>query len=243
MTKMTKNQNTHFLYNFRPRVGTHKYYCPFCSAFTCASLNALDLHISFNHSEKKIAQVNAEEVKEIEHKFTCPVVRCKRFFDTQKELNSHMLLLHKEIRYSCTHCHRIFTDKQVLVLHLKLVHQIEKSDMKLPIVNPNKELIGYVVTEANQKSMTNNQNSIVIQSSEIQSKEIQDIQMSEIQTSEIQKVPEKSIENIVLEDDDIIEQIDDMIEKIDNDDDISIIGMFIELLNFMSKSGKKKLNR
>ena len=165
------------------------------------------MHIGINHSEKKITEVNEDEIVEIGPKFTCPVSKCKRSFSKQQELDSHLLLTHKEIRYSCTECQRIFNDKQVLILHLQLVHAIEKSDMKLPIVNSaNKELLGYVVTEANQKSMTS---------------VLETVTLPEFP---IQKIPESSIESVVLEDDDIIEQIDDMIEKIDNDDDISIIG-------------------
>ena len=116
--------------------------------------NALDLHIAFNHSERKIVP-NNESNEAQKNQLSCPVSECSKKFKGQHEIDAHVLLNHKEIRYSCTNCHRIFTDKGVLILHLKLVHEIDKPDLRLPLVNTSKELVGYIDiknVQAKQKS-------------------------------------------------------------------------------------------
>ena len=196
--------------------GHNQYTCPFCSGFACVTKNALDLHIAFNHSERKIVSNNDSNEAQ-KNQLSCPVSECSKKFKGQHEIDAHVLLNHKEIRYSCTNCHRIFTDKGVLILHLKLVHEIDKPDLRLPLVNTSKELVGYIDIKNVQAKQKSNQ---------IETHEPEEVENSDDVSTHT--IAGKDIEPVILEDDDIIEKIDDMIEKIDNesddDDGIEIIG-------------------
>ena len=180
----------------------------------CVTKNALDLHISFNHGERKIVPIS-ESNEPQKYQLSCPVSACTKKFKGQHEIDAHVLLNHKEIRYSCTNCHRIFTDKGVLILHLKLVHDIVKPDLRLPLVNTSKELVGYI----DIKNVQAKQN-------QIEAPKIPKTRQTgktEEKKSDSESDPDDDIsirfEPEPLEDDDILEKIDDMIEEIDNESD------------------------